>query len=165
MIAEVEQDLEHIASSVQSKSSAGGDVASWNETKMNTIYPLFPKTSRRLSTGFQLSQTLVKSKNASEKRSAAVMSLPRANSAAYDSGREDAPSDYVMVENMEEQHTACVRLSWTGRIGKSTIAKTAAERAGKNKMLGGFLLFPSDAPLRNANPCLPDACVPTRTVG
>jgi hypothetical protein len=58
------------------------------------------------------------------------MSLPRANSAAYDSGREDAPS--------------------------SCFEGTAAERAHKNRMLGGSFFFSrSDAPLRNPNLVFP----------
>ncbi|KAF9509246.1 hypothetical protein BS47DRAFT_1413502, partial [Hydnum rufescens UP504] len=106
---------------------------------------------------------------ASTERSTAVMSLPRANSVAYDSGREDAPSSCLegtrvsilteimsWFENMESSMPPVYWLVGLAGIGKSTIAKTVAERAGKNKMLGASFFFSrSDAPLRNPNLVFP----------
>jgi AAA ATPase domain len=97
------------------------------------------------------------------------MSLPRANSAAYDSSREDAPSSCLegtrvsilaeimsWFESTESGTPPVYWLAGLAGIGKSTIAKTAAERAHKNRMLGGCFFFSrSDAPLRNPNLVFP----------
>ncbi|KAF9518419.1 hypothetical protein BS47DRAFT_298514 [Hydnum rufescens UP504] len=139
-------------------------VASWNERMMNTICVLFPKTSRRPSIVF--SQTLFREQESLlRERSAAVMSLPRADSAAYDSGREDAALSClegtrvsILAEIMswfESTENGTPPIYWLvglAGIGKSTIAKTVAERADKGRMLGGSYFFSrSDAPLRNPN--------------
>jgi AAA ATPase domain len=97
------------------------------------------------------------------------MSLPRADSAAYDSGREDALLSCfegtrvsILAEIMswfESTENGTPPIYWLvglAGIGKSTIAKTVAERADKrpekDRMLGGSFFFSrSDAPLRNPN--------------
>ncbi|KAF9518438.1 hypothetical protein BS47DRAFT_1389076 [Hydnum rufescens UP504] len=159
-VRKLSKDLEHIASSVQSKSSAGGVRRFLERNKDEHDLPTFSQNVKAALDRFQLSQTLRQEQELLlEKRSAAVMSLPRANSAAYDSGREDAPSSCLegtrvsilteimsWFENMESSTPPVYWLVGLAGIGKSTIAKTAAERAGKNKI---------DAPLRNANLVFP----------
>jgi len=101
-------------------------------------------------------------------RSAAVMSLPRANSAAYDSGRKDAPSSCLegtrvsilaeitsWFEITESETPPVFWLVGLAEIGKSTIAKTAAGQAEENGMLGVSFFFRSDAPLRDLNLVFP----------
>ncbi|KAF9505275.1 hypothetical protein BS47DRAFT_561216 [Hydnum rufescens UP504] len=105
-----------------------------------------------------------------EKRSAAVMSLRRVDSAAYDSGRQDAPSlclegtrVSILAEIMswfESTESATRPVYWLvglAGIGKSTIAKTVAEETNKHNMLGGSFFFSrTDAPL-----CDPHMVFPT----
>ncbi|KAF9518607.1 hypothetical protein BS47DRAFT_220629 [Hydnum rufescens UP504] len=97
------------------------------------------------------------------------MSLPRANLAAYDSGRKDAPSSClegtrvsILAEIMswsESTESGTCPLYWLlglAGIGKSTIVKTVAERADKNRMLGGSFFFSrSDALLCDPNLVFP----------
>ncbi|KAF9503094.1 hypothetical protein BS47DRAFT_1402757 [Hydnum rufescens UP504] len=164
------KDLEHIASSVQSKSSAGGVRRFLERKKDEHDLPTFSQNVKAALDRFQVSQTLRQEQELLlEKRSAAVMFLPRANSAAYDSGREDAPSSCLegtrvsilteimsWFESVESGTPPVYWLVGLAGIGKSTIAKTAAERANKNRMLGGSFFFSrSDAPLRNPNLVFP----------
>ncbi|KAF9518437.1 hypothetical protein BS47DRAFT_299858 [Hydnum rufescens UP504] len=97
------------------------------------------------------------------------MSLPRADLAAYDSGREDAPSSCLegtrvsilaeitsWLENQESRTPPVYWLIGLAGIGKSTIAKTVAERADGDRVLGGSFFFSqSDATLRNSNLVFP----------
>ncbi|KAF9505141.1 hypothetical protein BS47DRAFT_1386036 [Hydnum rufescens UP504] len=163
-------DLEHIASSVQLKSSAGGVRRFLERKKDEHDLATFSQNVKAALDRFQLSQTLRQEQELFlEKRSAAVMSLPRANSAAYDSGREDAPSSCLKgtrvsilteimswFENMESSTPPVYWLVGLAGIGKSTIAKTVAERAEENGMLGASFFFSrSDAPLRDPNLVFP----------
>ncbi|KAF9503231.1 hypothetical protein BS47DRAFT_1322867 [Hydnum rufescens UP504] len=169
-VRKLSKDLEHIASSVQSKSSAGRVRRFLERNKDEHDLPTFSQNVKAALDRFQLSQTLRQEQELFlEKRSVAVMSLPRANSAAYDSGREDAPSSCLegtrvsilteimsWFESMESGTPPIYWLVGLAGIGKSTIAKTAAERANKNRMLGGSFFFSrSDAPLRNPNLVFP----------
>ncbi|KAF9505148.1 hypothetical protein BS47DRAFT_1322404, partial [Hydnum rufescens UP504] len=169
-VRKLSKGLEHIASSVQLKSSAGGVRRFLERKKDEHDLPTFSQNVKAALDRFQLSQTLRQEQELFlEKRSVAVMSLPRANSAAYDSGREDAPSSCLegtrvsilteimsWFESMEGGTPPIYWLVGLAGIGKSTIAKTAAERANKNRMLGGSFFFSrSDAPLRNPNLVFP----------
>jgi AAA ATPase domain len=97
------------------------------------------------------------------------MSLPRVDSAAYDSGREDGPSSCLegtrvsvlgeimsWFESPESGTPPAYWLSGLAGIGKSTIAQTVAERADENGTLGASFFFSrGDAPLRNPNLVFP----------
>ncbi|KAF9514372.1 hypothetical protein BS47DRAFT_879668 [Hydnum rufescens UP504] len=135
---------------------------------MTGIYPLSPKILRQPLTVF--SQTLHQEQELLlEKRSAAVMSLRRADSAAYDSAREDALSSClegtrvsILAEIMswfESTESGTPPVYWLMGLagaGKSTIAKTVAERTDKNSTLGGSFFFSrSNAPLRDPHIVFP----------
>jgi NACHT domain len=92
-----------------------------------------------------------------------LMSLPRANYARHDSAREDAPSSCLegtrvailkdilsWSENVDCEVPPVYWLNGLAGIGKSTIAKTVAERAEAKAMLGASFFFSrSDKPLRD----------------
>jgi len=92
-----------------------------------------------------------------------LLSLPRAPYARYDSAREDAPSSClegtrvaILKEIMSWSESAngerppVYWLNGLAGIGKSTIAKTVAERAQGKALLGASFFFSrSDGPLRD----------------
>ncbi|KAF9511916.1 hypothetical protein BS47DRAFT_1363457 [Hydnum rufescens UP504] len=159
------RDLERISSSVEAKSSAG----ILNQTLLGGQESLF-RGNNTSTLEYSFADLL---RAGFTERSAAVMSLPRADSAAYDSGREDAPLSCfegtrvsILAEIMswfESTENGTPPIYWLvglAGIGKSTIAKTVAERADKrpdeDRMLGGSFFFSrSDAPLRNPNLVFP----------
>ncbi|KAF9514157.1 hypothetical protein BS47DRAFT_1329073, partial [Hydnum rufescens UP504] len=158
------KDVESISSNVKAKSSAGGIRRFFERENDEHDLRSFTQNLKAALDRFQLSQTLRQDQESHlRERSAAVMSLPRANSAAYNSGRENGPSsclegtrDSILIEIMSwlkstESGTPPVYwLMGLAGIGKSTIAKTVAERADKNGVLSGSFFFSrSDAPLRD----------------
>jgi NACHT domain len=95
--------------------------------------------------------------------SSLLMTLPRALYAAHNSLREDAPSTCLegtrvailkeilaWSESKNGEKPPVYWLSGLAGIGKSTIAKTVAERAQEKAMLGASFFFSrSDRPLRD----------------
>jgi hypothetical protein len=98
-----------------------------------------------------------------------LLALPRALSAAHNSVREDAPSSCLegtrvtilkeilsWSESPNDERPPVYWLSGLAGIGKSTIAKTVAERAQEKTMLGATFFFSrSDKPLRDPGLVLP----------
>jgi NACHT domain len=92
-----------------------------------------------------------------------LVSLPRANYARHDSAREDAPSSCLegtrvtilkeimsWSESENGERPPVYWLNGLAGIGKSTIAKTVAERAQETALLGASFFFSrSDQPLRD----------------
>ncbi|KAF9503562.1 hypothetical protein BS47DRAFT_788982 [Hydnum rufescens UP504] len=156
--------LESISSSAKAKSSAGVLRRLLERDDDEHDLRTFTQSLKAAIVDFQLSQTLRQGQELFlEKLSVAILSLPRANLAAYDSGREDALS--LCLEGTRVSILAEI-MSWLERtesgtppvywlmglagIGKSTIAKTVAERADEDGILGGSFFFSqSDAPLRD----------------
>ncbi|KAF9515244.1 hypothetical protein BS47DRAFT_1391779 [Hydnum rufescens UP504] len=152
------------SSNVESKSSAGVVRRFLERQKDENDLHTFAQNLKAALDRFQVSQTLRQEQELLlERRSAAVISLPRADSAAYDSGRDDAPLSCLegtrvsvlaeimsWFESMESGTPPVYWLIGLAGIGKSTIAKTVAERADENGMLGGSFFFSrSDARLRD----------------
>ncbi|KAF9506343.1 hypothetical protein BS47DRAFT_1428372, partial [Hydnum rufescens UP504] len=95
--------------------------------------------------------------------------LPRADLAAYDSGREDAPLSClegtrvsILAEIMswfESSEIGTSPVYWLMGLagtGKSTIAKTVAERVGRNGILGASFFFSrNDVSLRDPSLVFP----------
>jgi NACHT domain len=91
------------------------------------------------------------------------MSLPRADYASHDSGRKDAPLSCLQgtrvsildevtswLESGDGERPPVYWLNGLAGIGKSTIAKTIADRAQERKMLGAsFFFYRNDGPLRD----------------
>jgi NACHT domain len=97
------------------------------------------------------------------------MDLPRAPYAAHNSGRENAPSPCLegtcvavlqdiqsWLESANGERPPVYWLPGLAGIGKSTIAKTTAERGEKEGVLGATFFFSrSDEPLRDPGLVLP----------
>ncbi|KAF9509840.1 hypothetical protein BS47DRAFT_113675 [Hydnum rufescens UP504] len=165
-VRRLSKDLESISSNVKPKSSAGTVRRFLERKKDADDLSTFAQNLKTSLDRFHLSQTLRQEQELFlEKRSAAVMSLPRAGSAAYDSGREDAPWSClegtrvsILAEIMswfastESETPPVYWLVGLAGIGKSTIAKTVAERADENGTLGASFFFSrGDARLRDPN--------------
>ncbi|KAF9518938.1 hypothetical protein BS47DRAFT_1388613 [Hydnum rufescens UP504] len=149
-VLRLSRDLESISSNVKGKSSTGAVHRFLERKKDERDLLTFAQNVKAALDRFQVSQTLRQEQELLfEKRSAAVMSLRRVDSAAYDSGREDAPQH-------GSRDPPVYWLMGLAGIGKSTIAKTVAERTNKNSMLGGSFFFSrSEAPLRDPHMVFP----------
>ncbi|KAF9518945.1 hypothetical protein BS47DRAFT_1337839, partial [Hydnum rufescens UP504] len=147
-VLRLSKDLESISSNVKGKSSTGAVHRFLERKKDERDLLTFAQNVKAALDRFQVSQTLRQQQELLfEKRSAAVMSLRRVDSAAYDSGRKDAPS--LCLEGTRNRDPPVYWLMGLAGIGKSTIAKT-------NRVLGGSFFFSrSDAPLRDPHMVFP----------
>ncbi|KAF9506337.1 hypothetical protein BS47DRAFT_1399581 [Hydnum rufescens UP504] len=135
------RDVESISSNMKAKSSASGVRRFFERENDEHDLRSFTQISKRPLIVF--SQTLRQEQESHfRERSAAVMSLPRANSAGYDSGREDGPSS--CLDGTRGSILAEI-MSWS----KST-ESGMPPWADKNGMLGrSFFFSRSNAPLRD----------------
>ncbi|KAF9514788.1 hypothetical protein BS47DRAFT_1361503 [Hydnum rufescens UP504] len=187
-VERLSKDLESISSNLKSKSS-GGRVRRFLERKKDEDdLPTFAQNIKAALDRFHLCQILrqeqelrfgvripalstlhLLTSRCTTERSVAVMSLPRAHSAAYDSSREDTllsclegtrvPILAEIISWFESTESGTPPVYWLmglAGIGKSTIAKTVAERVDENGILGGSFFFSrSDARLRDPNLVFP----------